>query len=102
MSKVAIMVTDVDGKPHILVTSAIKSIEYEKGTPAVPAKPAVEAVEADPGRPSNGPLDPGVPPKPAVEAQEAEDAVPAVPDKITVDGVVVHMTPQAFLDLVNS
>jgi hypothetical protein len=102
MAKVALLVNDADGKPHILLVSAIKDVQYEKGTPAVPAKPAVEAVEANPGRPSNGPGDPGEPPTPAVEAQEATPAEPAVPDKVTVDGVVLNMTAQAFTDLLNS
>jgi hypothetical protein len=102
MAKTALMVTDAEGKSHILLVNAIKSIEYERGTPAVPAKPAVEAKEGSPGRPSNGPGDPGEPPTPAVEAADAEPAVPAVPDQITVDGVVLNMTAQAFLDMINS
>jgi hypothetical protein len=101
MARTAVMVTDADGKPHILVVKNIEKVDYEKGKPAVPAKPAVEAKEADPGEPAT-PTTLGRPPTPAVEAQEETPAEPAVPDKITVDGVVLNMTAQAFLDLINS
>jgi hypothetical protein len=101
MAKVAFMVTDADGKPHVLLVNKIEKIDYEKGKTAVPAKPAVEAVEADPGEPAT-PTNPGRPPTPAVEAQEATPAEPAVPDKVTVDGIVLNTTLQAFLDQLNS
>jgi hypothetical protein len=103
----AIMVTDVEGKQHIVVVSSITGVDLEKGEPGQPAQPAKEAVAASPGRPSSGPDDPGEPPVVAQAAVEVKPAVPGKPDMVIIhrsagDDVKVHMKHSEFMNMINS
>ena len=102
MAKQALLLTDVDGKPHVIISATISGVEYDPGKPAVPPEPAVEAVEADPGEPASG-ANPGRPPTPAVEAKEATKGEPAVPPtcnishsggSLTWQGTASHLVDQ--------
>jgi hypothetical protein len=104
MAKIAVQVSDTDGKDHIIVLSTITGVDFKPGEPAVVAKPAVEAVEADPGEPADG-ANPGRPPKPAVEAQDAVEAKNEVPPEATINygggSAKVNLTAKQVLELIN-
>jgi hypothetical protein len=105
MAKVAVLVKDTDGKPHVIVVSSITGVEYDPGKPAVKAEPAVEAVEGDPGVPASG-ANPGKPPTPAVEAKDEVKAEPEVPPTCTITygggSAKVAMKAVDLLDMLNS
>jgi hypothetical protein len=106
MAKTALLLNDVDGKPHVVIVSTITGVEYDPGKPAVPPTPAVEAVEGNPGRASTGPGDPGVPPVEAVEAKEATKGEPGVPPTCTIayggGSAKVQATATHIVDQINS
>lgn len=102
--KNAVLVNDVDGKPHIIVLSQVTGAEIEPGEPAQPAVEAQDAVEDDPGEPASGD-NPGRPPRAGHPAVEAKPAVPAKPETVTIKSnagdVKVAMTRAAAIELLN-
>jgi hypothetical protein len=102
----ATIVTTKDGD-KILITEAVKDVDFKAGTPDIPAQPAVEAKPADPGVPA----DPvtglgGRPPTPAVEAKDAVEAKAGTPSvtTFTTDGGSIEvegLTLQGAADMLN-
>jgi hypothetical protein len=103
--KNAVLITDVDGKPHVLILSTVTGCDVEPGEPGEPAVPAQEAVEGEPGEPaSDG--NPGKPPVEAKPAVEAKEAVPAKPETVIIhreggEDIKLQTTRAAVVELLN-
>jgi hypothetical protein len=103
--KNAVLLTDVDGKPHIIILSSVTGATIEPGEPGEPAVEAQEAVEGEPGEPATE-GNPGKPPVEAKPAVEAKEAKPAKPETVTIhreggEDIKLQSTRAAVVDILN-